>query len=126
MITDTQVEQALDWLRDTAETGAKWSARRTYLEKRLTFIMDAKLRAIKARVMKEKAKEFPAVNAQEREAYASEEYQDAVSELELITQELEEAVREQEYHRAMRAAAEAKIEAWRTMAANNRAQGRMV
>jgi Arc/MetJ-type ribon-helix-helix transcriptional regulator len=52
---------------------------------------------------------------QEREAYADDRYQQHL-------EAIREAVRLDEYHRFMRIAAEAKIEAWRTQSSNSRAR----
>ena len=120
MISTEDVENALNYLRDSAGDYAKWKARLDYLTNRIDFIQGAKLRAIKARKMKEFVGVYEAVNAQEREAYASQEYQDAIQEMEDLTKEIEEATREAEYHRAMRAAMEAKYRCWQTQEASRR------
>jgi len=104
LVSESDVERALDFLRDSAvEIGA------------------AKERLVKAEAMVKHRKallmakynELP-VNAQEREAVASPEYEKAI---------LEHAVAAGEFEtlRAYREAAAMKIEVFRTMAANFRA-----
>lgn len=103
LVTDAEVEKALDWLRDNAaEIGdAKANAIRT---ERMT-------RHIKALEMK-RYNEM-SVSAQEREAYASQAYLAAL-EAEAI------AAGEFERLRGLREAAAMKIEAWRTSSSNYR------
>lgn len=103
LVTDAEVEKALDWLRDNAaEIGdAKANAIRT---ERMT-------RHIKALEMK-RYNEM-SVSAQEREAYASHAYLGAL-EAEAI------AAGEFERLRGLREAAAMKIEAWRTSSSNYR------
>lgn len=104
LVSDAEVEKALDWLRDNAaEIGdAKANAIRT---ERMT-------RHIKALEMK-RYNEM-SVSAQEREAYASQAYLGAL-EAEAI------AAGEFERLRGLREAAAMKIEAWRTSSSNYRA-----
>lgn len=103
-ITDEEIEKALDWLRDNALPAAKARAERLYVEDYA--------RVLKARIMKEHPK-LSAV-AQEREAYADQRY---LQHLEAIRQAVEEDAR----ITFLRGAAESKLEAWRTMAATERA-----
>ncbi len=103
MITDEEISKALDYLRDSAPKAAKARAERIYVEEYR--------KTMKAQLMKEHAGE--ALGAQEREAYADPRYLEHL-------QAIREAVREDEHLRFMRVAAEAKIEAWRSMCANNR------
>ena len=104
MISDEDVEKAIDYLRDNAEAAAKARAERIY--------MDEFRKSLKALIMKEHID--ATVSAQEREAYADPRYQ---THLEALRQ----AVYRDEKARFMRVAAEAKIEAWRTSSANQRA-----
>ena len=104
MISDEDVEKAIDYLRDNAENAAKARAERIY--------MDEFRKSLKALIMKEHID--ATVSAQEREAYADTRYQ---THLEALRQ----AVYRDEKARFMRIAAEAKIEAWRTSSANQRA-----
>lgn len=104
MIDEASIEKALDYLRDTAEEVAQAAAQRLYLEEGRK-----RLKAI----LMQKHNDLP-LSAQEREAYADEEYEKY-----LIG--LKEAVYRHEKARALRTAAEAKIEAWRSMSANQRA-----
>lgn len=104
-ITDTEIDKALDFLRDNARDAAQARADRIYVEEYR--------KTLKATLMKEHGN-LSAV-LQEREAYADERY---VQHLEAIR----EAVRLDEFHRFMRIAAEAKIEAWRTQSSNSRAK----
>jgi len=101
-ISDTQVEQALDFLRDnaTAIGAAKERQVRTA----------HMVKHIKALNMK---KHDLGVTAQEREALADQSYANAVH---------EEAVAAGDYEKmkALREAAALRIEVWRTMGANFR------
>lgn len=103
-ITDEEVERALDYLRDnaTAMGQARYEAIRA----------ERMVKHIKALVMKMYS-DLP-ISAQEREAYASDRYKEAV---------MTEAVAAGEFEkmRAMREAATMKIEAWRTMSSTYRA-----
>lgn len=107
MITETDIEKALDWLRDSATKCAQDKANRIYAEEFA--------KSLKAQLMKEHANE--ALGVQEREARADPKY---LRHLEAIR----EAVRVDEHNRFMREAALAKIEAWRTQSSNLRAEGK--
>lgn len=107
MIDDSEIDRALDWLVRNAEKSAQARANRVLLEETT--------RSIKAEQMKASGQE--SIGAQEREAYASDAYKAHVT-------GLAAAVYEDEKLRALRAAAEAKIEAWRTLSSNARAQGK--
>lgn len=103
-VSDEEVDKALCWLRDSATaTGAAKS--RSILSERM-------VRHIKALEMK-RFSELP-ISAQEREAYASERYVEAINEEAIAAGEFEKL-------RALREAAGAKIEAWRSINANYRA-----
>ena len=104
MISDEDVEKAIDYLRDNADNAAKARAERIYMEEFR--------KSLKALIMKEHID--ATVSAQEREAYADPRYQ---THLEALRQ----AVYRDEKARFMRIAAEAKIEAWRSLSANSRA-----
>jgi vacuolar-type H+-ATPase subunit E/Vma4 len=104
-ITDDEIDKALDYLRDNARDAAQAKANRVYLEEYR--------KVLKAQLMKEHGK-LSAV-LQEREAYSDPRYSDH---LEAIRQ----AVEIDEGHRFLRAAADAKIEAWRTQSSNTRAR----
>lgn len=102
-IPDEDIEKALDYLRDSAVPAAQARANRIYLEEYR--------KSLKALVMQRYA--MSPLGAQERDAYASKEYTDHLHALKL-------AVEQDEKHRFLREAAQAKIEAWRTMNANAR------
>ena len=102
-IKETDVERALHWLTENAGPAAKARAERLYVE-------DFR-KVIKARLMAEHDN-LSAV-LQERHALADERY---LQHLEAIRQ----AVEIDEKNRFLRSAAEAKIEAWRTMCSNER------
>ena len=104
-ITDDEIDKALDYLRDNARDAAQAKANRVYVEEFR--------KVLKAQIMKEHGK-LSAV-LQEREAYSDPCY---VDHLEAIRQ----AVEIDEGHRFLRAAADAKIEAWRTQSSNTRAR----
>jgi chromosome segregation ATPase len=105
MISDEDVERALDHLRDSATKAARARAERAYIEEFR--------KTMKAQIMKEHAT-LP-LGAQEREAYDDARYRQHL-------EALKEAVYADEYHRFMREAANAKIEAWRTQCSNERAK----
>ncbi len=102
-ITEEEVEKALDYLRDNAKSAAKAKAERLYLEDYL--------KVVKAKLMGEHDN-LSAV-LQERHAMADDRYS---AHLEVIR----EAIERDETHRFLRGAAEAKINAWQTMSANER------
>ena len=103
-ITDAEVEKALFWLAENAGAAAKARAERLYVEDYA--------RVLKARLMSEH-NNLSAV-LQERQALSDPRFQ---QHLEVIRT----AVEVDERNRFLRSAAEAKIEAWRTMAATERA-----
>src|SRR5215813_9365629 len=103
MISDQDIEAAVDYLRDNADGAAHARANRIYMEEYR--------KTLKAMVMKEHLDK--AVNAQEREAYADMRYLDHL-------EAMRTAIFEDEKHRFLLAAAQAKIEAWRTLQANQR------
>jgi hypothetical protein len=103
LVSDADVEKALDWLRDAAdEIGTA---------KQDAYFTDGLVKHVKALEMK-KHNELP-VSAQEREALASQAFKEAL---------LDAAVAAGEYEklRSLREAAAAKIEAWRSASANYR------
>ena len=104
IITDEDVEKAVDFLINTSEKAAKYKAERIYLTEYR--------KSLKALLMKDNL-DLP-ISAQEREAYASPVY---ISHLD----SLRSAIERDEKQRFLRIAAEAKIEAWRSMSANIRA-----
>ncbi len=109
MITDAEVEKALDYLRDSAEPCAKWRSEKVYL---------TEFRKVKkAELMK--ASNAQHANEREQHAYAHPEY------LEILGA-LKTAVFNEARDGFLRDAAEAKIEAWRTQQSNQRAMGRVV
>ena len=104
MISEQEVEHAVDWLRDTAHEAAEKKATRMYLEEYR--------KSLRAQIMKENIE--ASVSAQERDAMADPRYLIHLS-------ALKTAIFEDEKMRFLRVAAEAKIEAWRSMNANYRA-----
>jgi hypothetical protein len=104
VIDEKEVEAAVDWLRDTANEAAQKRAERLYL--------DEYRKVLRAKLMKQYM-DLP-VSAQEREALADPKYEEHLQALKI-------AIDEDEKMRFLRVAAEAKIEAWRSMNANHRA-----
>jgi hypothetical protein len=102
-ITEQDVERAVDYLRDTAESTAIARATRVYVEEFR--------KSIKAQIMKEHAS-MP-VSAQEREAYADARYLEHLD-------ALRAAVFDEQKALFLREAASAKLEAYRTQSANYR------
>ncbi len=105
MISDEQVENALDYLRTNCGIAAKAKAERVYLEEYR--------RVIKSNVMKRHL-DMP-LAAQEREAHSSEEY---IQHLEAMR----EAIQADEFNRWGMVAAQAVLDAWRTQQANKRGE----
>lgn len=108
MISDEDVDRALDWMVKNSEKAAKARADRILVEE--------SLKPLKARLMK--ACGADSLGAQEREALAHPDYQTQLD-------GLRAAVYEDELFRLRYKAAEARIEAWRTLSSNNRAQGKV-
>jgi hypothetical protein len=104
-ISDDDVDRALDFLQDNAKEAAQARAERAYIEQYR--------KTLKAEIMKEHLN-MP-IGGQEREAYADPRYK-------ALLDGLRDAVKADEYHRFMRVAAEAKIEAWRTQSSNARSK----
>lgn len=109
MISEGEIEKALDYLRDNAEKAAQARANRIYCEEFR--------KCKKALLMKQSNAE--AISAQERDAYAHPEYQEFI-------EGLRAAVFEDERHRFLLAAASAKIDAWRSEQANLRTMGKII
>ena len=97
----------VDFLRDNAKVLAAAKANRVYLEEYS--------RSLKAVLMKESGESTAA--AQEREAYAHEDYR---AHLEGIR----EAVKTEEQLRWLMVAAQTKIDIWRSLESSARAEGR--
>jgi hypothetical protein len=108
VIEDRDIEKVLDWLVHEGKDAAQARADRIYCEEFR--------KSLKAQLMKESGQET--VSAQEREAYASPAY---ITHL----KGLREAVFNDERYRWLMTTAEAKIEAWRTMQANQRIQSKV-
>jgi len=105
MITDEQVEAALDYLRESAKPAAVARAQARTLEKFLG-VVEAQ----------QKAKATGRSNAAAQdEARASPEYREALT-------AWEEAVRRDAEYTMLREAASSRIEAWRTQSSNMRAE----
>ena len=107
MIKEADIEKAIDWLRDNAPVAAQARAERIYVEEYR--------KTVKARLMSAVADK--SIGAQEVFAYDHKEYR---AHLEAIR----DAVRVDEEFRFLREAALAKVNAWQTQSANNRAEGK--
>lgn len=105
MITDQQAENALEYLRLNAAKAAKAKAERVYMEEYR--------KTVKSNMM-QKHLDKP-LAAQEREAYASEEYK-----AHLLA--MQAAIEADEYNRWGMVAATATLDAWRTEQANRRGE----
>ena len=108
LITDSDVQKALDFLRNKAELAAEAKAHRLYM---VEFRKTIKANQMQLHLSKP-------ITAQERDAYSSAEY---IAHLDA----LKEAIKEDVYFEWKRAAAEATIEAWRTYNANRRGQDKL-
>ena len=98
MISQKDIEKALDFLRDSAESAAINRSNRVYMEEFR--------KSLKAQLMSDNID--MAVNAQEREAYKNVEY---ITHLEAM----KEAIYQDEKLRFLIEAAKIKISAWQTM-----------
>ena len=107
MISVEQAEKAVDWLREQAKNMAQARAERIYLEQWI--------KTVKATLQAE-SKSTSAAQS-EIEALSSPKYLAAL-------QALKEAVLADEHNRFLAAAAEAKIEMFRTLEATKRAEGK--
>ena len=98
MISQRDIEKALDFLRDSAESAAVNRSNRVYMEEYR--------KSLKAQLMSDNLD--MAVNAQEREAYKNVEY---ITHLDAM----KEAIYQDEKLRFLIEAAKIKISAWQTM-----------
>lgn len=108
MITDKQVEDALDYLRDSAKQAAVAKAQAKTLEKYLG-VIEAQQKSM--------ARGLSNAAAQDQ-ARSSPEYKQALD-------GWEEAVRRDGEFTMLREAASARIEAWRTMCSNARGERKL-
>jgi hypothetical protein len=115
VVTDDDVEAALDFLRKNAFVAAKARAERIYLEE---FRKSKKAILMKEAAAKHNGPNDLAIGAQERDAYASEEYQ-------TLLLGLKAAVENDEKCRFGALSAQAVIDAWRTQQANERTMGKV-
>lgn len=107
---EINIFRCLDYIRDEAPAYAKAKSERIFLEefrksKKALLMRDAEIAGHKSAV------------AQEREAYAHSDYM-------VVLEGLKAAVEQEETLRWRMVAAQAKIEAWRTIEANRRAEGK--
>lgn len=109
---EINIFRSLDFLRDNAPAYAKAKSERVYLEE---------FRKTKKALLMRQAEEAGHKTAatQEREAYADPEYQQ-------LLEGLRTAVEEEERFRWLMVAAQAKIEAWRTIESSRRYEARTV
>ena len=107
MISETEIDRALTFLRDSSTEAAQARANRLHL--------DDYSRVLKAQIMAEHLAE--PISAQERYAYGDIRYRNHLEALKI-------AIFEDEKHRYLREAANAKIEVWRSEQANARAEGK--
>ncbi len=103
MIDDKDVDKAVHWLLDSAETIATAKANLVYME--------GYMKSLKAQIMKEHAD--MSVSAQEREAYSDDRMKEQLKAIKTATFNYEKL-------RFKREAQMAKIETWRTYHANLR------
>lgn len=107
MISEDDIDKAVEYLRQNARPAAQAKANRIYMEEYR--------KVVKAQIMREQGS--IALGAQEAAAYSDARYEQHLK-------AMETAIEKDEYNRWMMTAAEAKIEAWRTQQANARAEGR--
>jgi hypothetical protein len=109
---EINIFRALDYIRDNAPSYAKAKAERVYLEefrksKKALLMRDAEIAGHKSAA------------AQEREAYADEEYRE-------LLLALRDAVSTEETLRWRMVAAQARIEAWRTLESSRRIEAKTI
>lgn len=107
MISDEEVDKAVEYLRTNARQAAQAKANRIYLEEYR--------KVVKSQIMRENSN--MALGAQEAIAYSDPRYTQHLK-------AMETAIERDEYNRWMMVAAEAKVEAWRTQSATRRAEGK--
>jgi hypothetical protein len=105
VITDDKAEAALEYLRVNAPKAARARAERVYMEEYR--------KTVKSNVMQQHLDK--ALAAQEREAYASEEYKTHL-------EAMRDAIQADELNRWGMVAATATLDAWRTENANRRGE----
>jgi hypothetical protein len=108
--SEINIFRSLDFIRDNAPAYAKAKSERVYLEefrksKKALLMREAEIAGHKSAA------------AQEREAYASADYL-------VVLEGLKAAVEQEEALRWLIVGAQAKIEAWRTIEANRRAEAK--
>lgn len=108
MITDKQVEDALDYLRDTARNAAVARAQSKTLDKYVG-VVEAQQKMLQRGLSNAAAQDA---------ARSSPEYKAALD-------GWEEAVRKDSEFTMLREAASSRIEAWRTQSSNYRAEGKI-
>lgn len=108
--TEINIFRSLDFIRDNAPLYAKAKSERIFLEEFRKSKKALLMRAAESAGHKTGA-------MQEREAYADAEYVQ-------LLEGLRAAVEEEEKYRWLIVAAQAKIEAWRTIEANRRAEAK--
>lgn len=106
---DINIFACLDYIRDHAKKYAKAKAERIYLEEYR--------KSLKAQLMSVHIGD--PVNAQEREAYAHPDYAKHLEAMKF-------AIEEEEKYRWLLIAAQAKVEVWRSLEANKRAEAKIV
>ena len=107
MITDDDIEKAVEYLRVNARSAAQAKANRIYMEEFR--------KVVKAQIMREAIAD--SLGSQEARAYSDPRYKQHL-------EAMREAIEKDEYNRWMLTAAEAKIEAWRTQQATLRKEGK--
>ena len=106
---EINIYKCLDYIRDHAKQYAQAKANRVYLEEWR--------KTLKARLMAQQLGD--PVNAQERYAYAHPEYAE-------LLEGLKVAIEQEENLRWKLIAAQAKIEVWRSLSANQRAEAKVL
>ena len=106
---EINIYKGLDYIRDHAKQYAQAKANRVYLEEYR--------KTLKARLMAQQLGD--PVNAQERFAYAHPEYAELLDGLKV-------AIEQEENLRWKLIAAQAKIEVWRSLSANQRAESKVL
>ena len=110
--SEINIFKALDYIRDHAKEYAQAKANRVYI--------DEYRKTLKAKLMQQAQQNGATASAtQERDAYASQEYESHLK-------ALEAAVEVEETLRWLLIAAQARVEVWRSIGANQRAQDKVL
>lgn len=108
MISESDIERALSWMVEHADRAAAARANRVWIEEYTKVVLADQMGV----------SDSSSAAGQERDARASQDYRNHLL-------AVKEAVMEDERYRLLYRTAESRIEAWRSMQANQRIQGKI-